>query len=253
MDLNAIVRPPASSYIYSISEHPLRGKINSVEAMRQHDIFCQRLSDLGCRIHSLPADERFPDGCFVEDRCFVFQNTAVICPSNVENRKGEEIEIKRVISNYKVVEEIVFPGTVDGGDIIAIEGYLFGRISKRTNLEGIKQLSALLEEEVKLLTIPEEILHLKSITTYLGRKIILVRQDLSSIWDSAKYDLITVPKREAAGANCIAIGNQVLVVAGVKETIKEIRRRGFKTVEIEISEFEKGDGLPTCLAIFLTT
>jgi dimethylargininase len=204
---------------------------------------------MGCKIHNLTPDGRYPDGCFVEDRCFAFKNLAVICPSSIEDRKGEGIEIRRVISGFKEVKEIVYPGVADGGDIIEIEGDIFARISKRTNLEGVKQLSNILGKQVAILDIPQKILHLKSVTTNIGKEVILVREDISYIWKDTRYNIIPVSKKEAIAANCIAIGNQVMVPAGCQEAMKKIEQHGFSTIGVEITEFEKGDGSLTCLAV----
>jgi dimethylargininase len=78
----------------------------------------------------------------------------------------------------------------------------------------------------------------------------LVREDLSPIWENRNYDFIFVPREEASAANCIAISEEVLMPAGFPKTSAEVRKRGFHVHEIEITEFEKGDGSLTCLAVF---
>ena len=64
-----------------------------------------------------------------------------------------------------------------------------------------------------------------------------------------EFNYIETGEADRYAANCLAIGNTVLMTAGAKNVAKKIRTAGFKTIELDMSEFEKANGGPTCLSI----
>jgi len=60
---------------------------------------------------------------------------------------------------------------------------------------------------------------------------------------------IEVPATESYAANCLAVGDVVLVSAGYPRTRDLLEASGFATVEMEMSEFRKGWGSLTCLSV----
>jgi dimethylargininase len=60
---------------------------------------------------------------------------------------------------------------------------------------------------------------------------------------------IFVPKGEEYAADCLAINGTVLMAKGYFKTRKLVEKEGFPVEELEMSEFQKGDGALTCLSI----
>jgi dimethylargininase len=67
---------------------------------------------------------------------------------------------------------------------------------------------------------------------------------------ASRFRTVPVPALEAAGANVLALGSEVLVAAGYPETARRIEDLGLRVHPVEVSEFEKRDGGVTCLALF---
>ena len=62
------------------------------------------------------------------------------------------------------------------------------------------------------------------------------------------YTAVVVPSSEAYAANCLSANGKVLVSRGYPETKSLIEGRGFETIDLEMSEFRKGQGSLTCLS-----
>ncbi|MBE0679172.1 MAG: N(G),N(G)-dimethylarginine dimethylaminohydrolase, partial [Bacteroidales bacterium] len=90
------------------------------------------------------ADERYPDGCFVEDTAVVNSRVKVISRPGAATRRGEEEAIAGVLAGYGPTESITAPCTMEGGDVLRAENHYYIGISERTNAEGASQLSAIL-------------------------------------------------------------------------------------------------------------
>ena len=92
-------------------------------------------------------------------------------------------------------------------------------------------------------------LHLKTSVTYLGNKTLVI--DPSSIETSALngFKWIETGNSDRYAANCLCIGNMVLMPKEFKKIATQIRKEGFKTLELDMSEFEKANGGITCLSI----
>ena len=248
--LHALLRQPTISYSRCISNHPNRSTINVYKALEQHHNYGEHLKKLGCKIHMLPPLNSFPDSCFVEDRCVVAGNTAVMCRANVRSRLGEEVTVAGAILRYKQTTYIEKPAHVDGGDIIIVGDHIYGGVSKRTNLKALKQLAKILNKKLTAIQIPKDVLHLKTISTYVGFDTVLVREDLAHLWKNTGYNIVGVPMAEAPAANCIAMGDKVIVPSDSPKTVVSLSKIGFNTILIaDMSEFQKGDGSLTCLSI----
>lgn len=167
-------------------------------------------------------------------------------------KTGEIIGMRQVLEEfYDSVEEIKFPGTVDGGDIMnAGENYYTG-ISQRTNHEGAAQLTEILSRHgMEVIPIPlKDLLHLKAGVAYLDNNKLLITNDLIHVAEFRKYEKILVDPSENYAANSLLINNTILVPEGFPATREKIEKAGYKTIAIEMSEFRKIDGGLSCLSL----
>ena len=60
-------------------------------------------------------------------------------------------------------------------------------------------------------------------------------------------------EKDSYAANCLALGNRVIMPAGFQKVNEKIRQYGFETIELEMSEFEKADGGITCLSLIISS
>lgn len=245
--LYVLVRPPGKSFLKAISSKDQSKNIDLEKALFQHRKYCEVLENLGLTIIKLPADEKFPDGCFVEDPFVIFKDSALVTNLSASSRKGEGERIYKVIKHFKKIKKMSHPSTMDGGDVMLTPRKIFIGQSKRTNLQGIQQLESICNTEVERVRV-ERCLHLKTGVTYLGKDIVL----LSNLIDEKyfkDFNIIHVPEEEIYAANCLNINDVVLIPKGCFYVRKHIQNIGFETVELEMSEFKKADGGLTCLSL----
>jgi len=247
----AIVRKPAKSFQEGITSSNL-GKPDYNKAVIQHSDYIKVLKKCGLNIIPLDADERFPDSTFVEDTAVVNKDLAIITNLGVSSRRGEELEIKSVLERfYDNIECIKNPGTLEGGDILKVDNQYYIGLSKRTNKEGAKQLTEILERNgYSCLTVQlVNVLHLKTGVAYIGDNNLIVAGEFINNPIFNEHNIIKVDKDENYAVNCIRVNNYVLIAKGFKRLINSISNLGYKIFKIDMSEFRKMDGGLSCLSI----
>jgi len=248
MFTKAIVRRPGRNFAKGITTSNL-GNPDFKKALEQHAAYCDALVHCGVELTVLEADERYPDGCFVEDTAVVNSKVAIITNPGAASRRGEEAEISRVLSGSKTLETIQFPGTLEGGDILRAESHYYIGLSGRTNREGARQLAAILSQygftssEVMV----EEGLHLKSDIAYLGKGNFISTPAFSTMVYPA--NTVILDPDESYSANCLPVNDFLLVPKGFPKSKKKIADLGYDIIELEMSEFRKMDGGLTCLSL----
>lgn len=60
---------------------------------------------------------------------------------------------------------------------------------------------------------------------------------------------VPVPPEEAPACNVVAVGRSVVMAAGCPRTAAAIAALGLDVIEVDLSEFTKADGGPTCLSL----
>lgn len=63
------------------------------------------------------------------------------------------------------------------------------------------------------------------------------------------FDQARVASDEAYAANCLRINDWVLVAQGFPTVEQQIRSMGYSTIVLDMSEFQKMDGGPSCLSL----
>ncbi|MBN2365943.1 MAG: N(G),N(G)-dimethylarginine dimethylaminohydrolase, partial [Calditrichaeota bacterium] len=152
---------------------------------------------------------------------------------------------------FKDIHEILAPGTLDAGDVLAAGGYYFIGLSQRTNLHGASQLQKILKKyDFGSALIPlENLLHLKSGVAYLERNHLVMIPQFEDLPEFQKFRHIPVRENESYAANCIWINGKVLIAAGFPDTMRKIENAGYETVTLDMSEFRKLDGGLSCLSV----
>jgi len=85
----------------------------------------------------LPADDRFPDGCFVEDTAVLTGRAAIVTRPGAPSRLGEAESIERTVDGfYPTVFLLNPPSTVDGGDVCQCDDRFLIGVSARTSEAG---------------------------------------------------------------------------------------------------------------------
>ena len=250
----ALVRPPASNFGDGLTTESL-GPPSFERALEQHAAYCRALQHAGASIVLLEPDARYPDAAFVEDVAVVTVTMAVITRPGAAPRRPEAATVRKPLERFfGDLFEIVAPGTLDGGDVCAAGERFYVGISGRTNVAGAAQLADLLKQDGKECTVVDltgaaGILHLKSGVSYLGDGRFAAVDALARRLDVPASRIVRVTGHEAYAANCVAMNGVVLMAAGHPRTQEALSNAGFATVPLEMSEFHKMDGGPSCLSL----
>lgn len=246
----ALVRKPGPGFSRALSKHPDKNKIDLATALHQHEGYVKALIQAGGKVEHLPPQDHLPDATFVEDTAVVLDDKFLLCPMKEPSRQEEVQSTATVLRTYRDCVTMDSPATLDGGDVMDTPGTIFVGLSKRTNLRAIQALSQLTAKKVVPVAVTKG-LHLKSATTFIGNNLLVIdptRVDTSNL---KHFDWIEVSPSESYAANCLALGNVVLIPTGFPDVRDEILAHGFKTLELEMSEFEKADGSVTCLSLII--
>ena len=251
---HVIVRRPCRALTEGISSGLYPGKPDYELALRQHDAYIEALKKCGVEVEILPADERYPDSCFVEDPAVLTGKCAIITNPGAPSRNGEKDEILSAVRKYYTedrIERIRFPGTLEGGDVMMAGDHFYVGRSERTNEEGIRQFREILRKygmdctEVEL----QEVLHLKTGVNYLENNTLLVSGAFIENAVFSAFRKVVIPAEEAYGANCIWVNGTVIIPEGYPAVLSSIQALGYPTLTVDTSEFRKLDGGLSCLSL----
>jgi dimethylargininase len=238
--------------VKGLSSAPELGKPVYEKALIQHDAYSAALRQCGLTVLVLPADEDYPDSCFVEDTAVLTRRGAIITNPGAPSRRGEVKAIEKEMGRFfKDIEYIRAPGTLEGGDVMMAGDHFFVGRSGRTNGEGIGQFLGILKRwgftgsEVPL----EKVLHLKTGVNYIENNTMLTAGEFTAKADFAPYRRLAVKESESYGANCIWVNGTVIMAQGYPETEEMVRNEGYPILLVDTSEFRKLDGGLSCLSL----
>jgi len=230
------------------------GVLGSPEmAISQHDTLKTALRRFGAEVIDAPELIGHPNSVFTRDTAVCTPRGYIKLRLGLESRQGEEEWMAAILKELgkTCAGEIEAPGTVEGGDIVLAGSVAFIGHSIRTNEEGILQLSRFLKKmgyEIRVIELPETILHLDKILMVLGSGKILYCSEFVSQQDIAGYFGIDVPCGEEATANIICLGNNELIInQSNSDVITRLKAEKFIVHDLDLSEFAKGMGGPNCL------
>jgi dimethylargininase len=249
--LTAITRAVSPAIVHCELSFIDRKPIDLARAQEQHHAYETLLERLGARVVSLPAEPDLPDSMFVEDPAIVLDELAVILPLGTESRRSEASSLANALAKYRKLAHISLPGTLEGGDVLRIDRELFVGLTKRSNAEGIRQLTAILQPlGYEVIAVPvTACLHLKSAVTYLGRNTLLANCAWFDTAPFAGYDWMDVDPAEPHAANALALGGTVIFPASFPRTRARMEARGFSVTPLDISELQKAESGLTCSSL----
>ena len=226
------------------------------------------LQEHGATIYYLPQDETVNmDSIYCRDAAIATDKGMILCNMGKAARMQEPLAEKKAFeaNGIPVLGSITAPGTIEGGDVAWLDEHTLAvGHTYRTNEEGIRQLSALLEPlDVQVITVelphykgPSDVFHLMSILSPVDTNIAVVYSPLMPITFrnlllERGYQLVEVPEDEfeSMGCNVLALAPGVcLMVDGNPKTKAALEATGCKVIVYKGEEISvKGGGGPTCL------
>lgn len=229
------------------------------------------LSGVPPRVVRLPARPDLPDSVFVEDAAVAVGGTVVLARPGAPERREEVSDVQGALllaGGLRRVESIREPGTLDGGDVLVLGRRVFVGLSTRTNREGARQLAEALGSGAggpEVVTVPvERCLHLKTAASSVSARpdepAVLVNPRWVDPKPFAPAEVVEVPDGEPFAANVLALPGgsgaagdrpSVLLSARWPATRRLLESRGLRTVPLDLSELEKAEAGPTCLALLV--
>jgi dimethylargininase len=192
---------------------------------------------------------------FVEDPAIVLDELAVIFPLGTASRRPEAPSLAQAISRFRKLQHVTLPGTLEGGDILRIGSNLFVGVTKRSNPEGIRQLTAMLApHHYEVIAVPVTgCLHLKSAVTSLSRNTLLANRAWFDPSPFSGYHWIEIDPAEPHAANALSLANTVIFPASFPRTRARIEAAGFHVTSLDISELQKAESGLTCSSLIFQT
>jgi len=261
-----IMRPPSEALRRALSQHPERDRIDPERAVREHAAYVQAIQGAGVLVTVLPGEPDQPDACFTWDTVLAFARPdggptvlLVAARPGEASRRSEVASVLacgRAMAPRAEVVDTAGPGTLDGGDVITYGRRVAIGISARTTAAGARQLAAAVQRigYQAFLCPVDDRLHLASaVTPIRARRLIGTASGFRSL-DAAGPEVapddverLVIPDREVAGANVLAVGGRCFIAQGYPVAVEALRNAGESVVEVELDEFLRADGGPTCL------
>lgn len=246
----ALVRRPGPRLAEGIVTHVDRVPVDLDLARAQWDAYVGALTGTGWRVVEVDPADDCADAVFVEDAVVVHADLAVLARSGAPERRREVAGVERAVRDLGLrVARIEEPGTLDGGDVLRVDGTAYVGLGGRTNGVGIQQLAGHLREfGVRVQAVPvTRALHLKSACTALPDGTVVG-------WGPVVDDKDAFPSYEdvveEGGAHVVVLDDRhLLMAASAPRTAESYRRRGYQVTEVDVSEFEKLEGCVTCLSV----
>jgi dimethylargininase len=249
----ALVRPPGDSLVKALSRHAERDTIDPERARAQHAAYREALEGAGVEVTVLPVDEELPDSCFVQDVAIVLDGRALLCRPGAPSRLAEASRIEPALRKVTdSIEPVEAPATIEGGDVLSLgERFVVGR-SERTNEEGIGALERFAGPEAHVVwaKVPERFLHLLS-GVAVADDVAIGAEDVIDQPAFEGLQRVAVSEEDVRGCNFVRIGGDVLMAAGFDRVAKLLEERGLHVHAVDLSEFRKADGGPTCLSLLI--
>ena len=252
MFTKAIVRTPGKSLVNGLSDSKYLGTPDYSNAIIQHLQYIEALKSCGLKITVLDPCEEYPDSTFVEDVALITPSCTIMTRPGAESRRGEVKKMTKTLeSQFKNLEFIESPGTIEAGDIMMVGDHYYVGLSERTNLQGAEQLIAILVRHgLKGSTVSlKEVLHLKTGLSYLENNRLVVCGEFKNDPVFSGFDQIEIPESESYAANCIWVNDNVIIPSGYPITKQKVSATGYNVIEVDVSEFKKLDGGLSCLSL----
>ena len=251
MTLVAVTRAVSPTLADCELTHLPRDPINVDQAIADHAQYEAALRSLGATVVRAPAEPTLPDAVFVEDAALVFDEVAIITRPGAASRRPETESMARVLSAYRSLQRIEPPGTIDGGDVLALGKRIYVGVSSRTNQAGLTQLATIVSKwgyEV----IPVAVtgcLHLKSAVTQVAENLLLINDRWVRPESFGSIGTMTVAPSEPTGANALLIGTAVIYPTHYPATAERLDKAGVRVVAVPCGELAKAEGGVTCCSV----
>jgi len=252
-----VVCAPHSEYfkVESPKAHNIGEAADRPKAIAQHARLRSLLRAAGARVINLRELPGHPNSVFARDTSLVTPAGYIQLRMGLPTRRGEDEGMAAALDSLGIpcAGKIERPGTLEGGDVILAGEAAFIGLSDRSNRSGVGQLSRLLIRlgfEVRTISLPPPHFHIGGAMSVIGPRTVVCCRRVFPRDFLEGYEVVEIPCPEDASANVVALGKKrVIVEKGCPDTARALRKAGFRVHTVDLSEFVKGRGGPTCLIL----
>jgi dimethylargininase len=225
--------------------------VDNAVALRQHEAYREALRACGAEVVVLDAYRSMPDCVFVEDTALVLDEVAVMMSPGAVSRRGEPLGMEPVLREYRSIERVALPATIDGGDIVHAGRALYVGASPRTNAAGINALRGVVRRHGYTVTaVPVHgCLHLKTACSALADGRFLVNAKWIDVASLPAMKLVQVPDAEQWSGDVLTIGDRIIASDAFPETLALLESAATEVIPVSVSEYAKVEGGVTCLSL----
>lgn len=257
-----MVSPDAYDVTYAINPHMTDAdgrlkRVDRAEAVRQWNALRSTFERIGCDVHVVAADARFPDMVFCANQTFPFGGRRVLMSRMHAPERRGEVDLLRdalVALGYEPVE--LGSGTLEGaGDLVRDGDRIFAGHGFRTDASVLDDVARITGEPiVPLRLVDARFYHLDTCLAVLGRGraayVPCAFDDDSLVRLRASFDaLVEVDEDEASRLLACNLfcpdGENVVIQRGCARTIAKLRDH--RLHEVDTSEFLKAGGSVFCM------
>lgn len=234
-------------------EHNIGPLGDPEDAIRQHDALKQTLGAFGADVLDVPEMEGHPNSVFTRDTAIATPQGYIQVNLGLKTRQTEGAWMAQVLDaqGETCIGEITPPGTVEGGDVVLAGKVAFIGRTVRTNDEGIRQFSGIVQSmgyDVRVIPLPDTVLHLDKALMMIGPEQVLYCRDLIAREDIDGFEGLAIACGGDTTANIICLGNGQVIVNRTNTMVSDLLdSKGFVVHDLDLREFAKGMGGPNCL------
>lgn len=252
-----IVSPPRVEYfrVNELEDHNIGEIADQARAIAQHERLCSLLQKFGARVIRLKELAGHPNSVFTRDTSLITPRGYIKLRMGLPSRRGEEEWMGKALesSGLPCVGTIRPPATVEGGDVVLAGDVAFVGQSERTNGQGARQISRLLHAmgyEVRTLLLPPPHLHIGGAMSLVSPDTILCCSGVFPRGFFSGFKTISIPCQRSGSGNVICLGEKEVIVEKRNAVAsRALDKAGFRVHSLDLSEFLKGRGGPTCLIL----
>jgi len=252
-----LCEPSQFSVDYVINPWMRVGSVNKSVAAAQWNNLANTLTKLGIKKEIIKPVKGLPDMVFAADQAVIKNNNLVLSNFHYPQRRSEVKKYlpwfeKQKFKIHKLPKKHFFEGS---GDCVWYKDLLFTGTGFRNSPKICKFLSKYLRVETKCLElINPKFYHLDTCLFPLNDTVAFYyppafSQKSQKILKTLVKNLISLTDKEANNfaANSLVTDHHVIMQKGNKNFADKLKTLGYKTVEIDVSEFMKSGGGIHCL------
>lgn len=250
-----VVCRPAAAYFGAgdLARHNLTAPADRRRALAQHRRLRAVLAAAGWDVATLAEPASHPNAVFTRDPVACLRGGFLRLRMGLPSRRGEEewLAAELVRLGMEELGRVEAPGTAEGGDVVPAGRTVFIGRSSRTNAAGARQLRDILTHlghEVRIAPVPPPCLHLGGVMTVIGEgRVLAVTRDLPAGFLDG-FDVVGVPAGSFVSGNVIPLGEGLVLAERTnRAAVEALRAAGVCVRTLDLSEFLKGTGGPSCL------